>query len=377
MEKRDYYEVLGVPRDATADDIKKAFRQKALSFHPDRNPGDKEAEEKFKQAAEAYSVLGDAEKRATYDRFGENGLRGEGFAGFPGFDSSVFEDFEDILGNFFGFGFGDLFGGGGRPGRRAARKGRDLSLEIQISLEEAGAGIEKEITLNRAEVCSSCQGSGLRPGAKKSTCPSCGGRGQIRHQQGFFTVARTCPHCAGEGELITAPCQECGGSKLSRKKSTLKIRVPAGIDDGSRLRIGGEGEAGGQGVPRGDLYVMVRVKEHPFFHRENQHLSCEISISIAQAAFGITVDIPTLEGRESFKIPSGTQSGEVFRLRGKGIRDLESRRTGDLFVKVLVETPTNLTKEQKNLIRELAQLRGENLERLDKTEIAKDKNFIH
>ena len=379
MEKRDYYDVLGVSRGASIEEIKKAYRQKALQFHPDRNPGDKEAEEKFKQAAEAYSVIGDPDKRATYDRFGHDGLRGEGFTGFSGFDSSVFEDFEDILGNFFGFsfGFGDFFGGSGRQRRRSAQKGRDLALEMEITLEEAAVGVEKEISINRAEYCPSCEGTGLRPGTQKAACPTCGGRGQIRHQQGFFTVARTCSQCGGKGEVITAPCEECKGSSLTRRKNSLNVRIPTGIDDGSQLRIAGAGEAGERGAPRGDLYVMIRVKKHSFFHRENQHLSCEISLSFVQAALGITADIPTLEGSESLKIPAGTQSGEVFRLRGRGLRDLESRRTGDLFVKVRVETPTNLTKEQKAILRQLGELRGENLEHLDKTESQKDKNLVH
>ena len=379
MEKRDYYDVLGVSRGASIEEIKKAYRQKALQFHPDRNPGDKEAEEKFKQAAEAYSVIGDPDKRATYDRFGHDGLRGEGFTGFSGFDSSVFEDFEDILGNFFGFsfGFGDFFGGSGRQRRRSAQKGRDLALEMEITLEEAAVGVEKEISINRAEYCPSCEGTGLRPGTQKAACPTCGGRGQIRHQQGFFTVARTCSQCEGKGEVITAPCEECKGSGLTRRKNSLNVRIPTGIDDGSQLRIAGAGEAGERGAPRGDLYVMIRVKKHSFFHRENQHLSCEISLSFVQAALGITADIPTLEGSESLKIPAGTQSGEVFRLRGRGLRDLESRRTGDLFVKVRVETPTNLTKEQKAILRQLGELRGENLEHLDKTESQKDKNLVH
>ncbi|MCX6576629.1 MAG: molecular chaperone DnaJ, partial [Candidatus Aminicenantes bacterium] len=280
MEKRDYYDILGVSRGASAEEIKKAYRQLALKHHPDRNQGDKEAEEKFKEGAEAYSVLGDPRKRTTYDRFGHDGLRGEGFTGFSGYDSSVFEDFEDILGNFFGFsfGFGDFFGTGAGQRRRSPQRGRDLVLEIEISLEEAAAGIEKEISLNRAEFCPTCQGTRLRPGARKAACPTCGGRGQIRHQQGFFTVARTCSRCGGQGEVITAPCEGCRGSGHIRQKRTLKIHIPAGIEDSSRLRVSAEGEAGERGVPRGDLYVAVRVKEHPFFERQNQHLSCEILI---------------------------------------------------------------------------------------------------
>lgn len=379
MEKRDYYDVLGVSRDASPEDIKKAYRQQALKFHPDRNPEDNQAEEKFKEAAEAYSILGDPQKRATYDRFGHDGLRGEGFSGFSGFDSSIFEDFEDILGNFFGFsfGFGDFFGTGSRQRRRSPQRGRDLALEIEITLEEAAAGVDREITLNRAEFCPSCQGTRLRPGARKAACPGCGGRGQVRHQQGFFTVARTCSQCGGEGEVITAPCEECQGSGHIRQKRTLKIHIPAGMEDGSRLRVSDEGEAGERGVSRGDLYVVVRVKKHVFFERENQHLTCQISISFIQAALGITAEIPTFDGCEILKIPPGTQSGEVFRLRGKGMKDLESRRIGDLFVKIRVETPADLSKDQKQLLRQLAELRGEKLEHLDKIEILGRKNLVH
>ncbi len=379
MEKKDYYNILGLTRGASAEDIKRAYRQLALKYHPDRNPGDREAEEKFKAGAEAYSVLGDPQKRATYDRFGHEGLRGEGFTGFSGFDSSVFEDFEDILGNFFGFsfGFGDLFGTGTRPRRRSSQRGRDLGLEIEITLEEAASGVDREITLNRSEFCPSCQGTRLRPGARKAACPTCGGRGQIRHQQGFFTVARTCSHCAGEGEVITSPCEECQGSGHVRQKRTLKIHVPAGIEDGSRLRVTAEGEVGERGGLRGDLYVGVRVKVHPFFKRENHHLSCAIWISFVQASLGVTAEIPTLAGSEILKVPPGTQSGTVFRLRGKGIKDLESRRTGDLFVKIQVRIPTDLNKEERHLLRQWAELRGEKLERLDKIDLEKNKNSVH
>jgi molecular chaperone DnaJ len=376
MQKKDYYEVLGVSRNASGDEIKKAYRQMALRYHPDRNPGNKEAEEKFKVAAEAYSVLADPQKRATYDQFGQEGLRGEVF---PGFNSTIFEDFEDILGNFFGFnfGFGDLFGTGTRQRRYQPQRGRDLALEIEITLEEAASGLEKEITLNRAEQCPTCQGTKLRPGTKKAVCPSCGGRGQIRHQQGFFTVARTCSHCAGNGEVISTPCDDCHGAGHVRQKKALKIRIPAGIDDGSRLRISGEGEAGEREARRGDLYIVVHVKKHDFFEREENHLSCEIELSFIQAALGITVEIPTLSGSERLKIPPGTQSGEVFRLKGFGLKDLESRRLGDLFIKVHVKIPGDLSKEQKGLLRHLAELRGENLEFMDRHTIRKEKRTVH
>jgi molecular chaperone DnaJ len=379
MAKRDYYEVLGIDRGASTEDVKKAYRQMALKYHPDRNPGDKESEEKFKEAAEAYAVLGDLRKRATYDRFGYEGLRGEGFSGFQGFDSSIFEDFEDILGNFFGFnfGFGDLFGGASRSRRQQPQRGRDLALEFEISLEEAAAGVVKEITINRAEHCPTCKGSRLRPGTKKSVCPACGGRGQIRHQQGFFTLARTCSRCGGSGELVSTPCEECRGTGHVREKRVLHVRVPEGIDDGTRLRIEGEGEAGEFGARRGDLYVAVRVKRHDFFERNGTNLYGEISLSVAQASLGLTVEIPIFSGSEKLKIPPGTQPGEVFRLRGRGVRDLQSHRMGDLFIKVQVETPENLTKEQKNLLRELAKERGENLDFIDQRALKKIKRVAH
>jgi molecular chaperone DnaJ len=372
MDKRDYYEILGVGRDAGADAIKKAYRQSALKHHPDRNPGDKAAEDRFKEAAEAYSVLGDPQKRGLYDQYGHSGLRGESFQGF---NSTIFEDFEDILGNFFGFnfGFGDIFGGSRRT-RTQDLRGRDLALELEISLEEAAGGVEKEIALTRAEACPECRGTGMKAGAKRTSCPSCGGRGQVRHQQGFFTVARTCSHCGGAGEIITAPCGECRGSGTAKQKKSLRVRVPAGVTEGSRLRLTGEGEAGERGSARGDLYVVLRVRKHDFFEREDNHLTCQISISFIQAALGVIVEIPLLAGgEEKLKIPAGTQSGEVFRIKGGGVRDMDSRRTGDLYVRVAVRTPDDLSKEQKTLLKQLAEMRGESLETLDAQTVRRSK----
>ena len=372
MDKRDYYEILGVPRNSGADAIKKAYRQEALKHHPDRNPGDKAAEDRFKEAAEAYSVLGDAQKRSLYDQYGHAGLRGEGFQGF---NSTIFEDFEDILGNFFGFnfGFGDIFGGSRRP-RAQDLRGRDLALEMEISLEEAAAGVERDIALTRAETCPECRGTGMKAGAKRASCPACGGRGQVRHQQGFFSVARTCSHCGGSGEIITAPCGECRGSGTAKQKKSLRVRVPAGVTEGARLRLTGEGEAGERGSARGDLYVVFRVRKHDFFEREDNHLTCEISISFIQAALGVAVEIPLLGGgQEKLKIPAGTQSGEVFRIKGAGVRDMDSRRTGDLYVRVAVRTPDDLSKEQKTLLKQLAELRGESLEMLDEQTVRRSK----
>ncbi|MDP2916026.1 MAG: molecular chaperone DnaJ [Candidatus Aminicenantes bacterium] len=372
MRKNDYYNVLGVSQNASPDEIKKAYRQLALKHHPDRNPGDQGAEERFKEAAEAYSVLGEPQKRSLYDQYGHEGLRGETFSGF---NSTVFEDFEDILGNFFGFNFsfGDLFGAGTRQRRHQPQRGGDLALEMGITLEEAAAGVDKEISLNREEHCPVCQGTGMKPGSKKGTCLACGGRGQVRHQQGFFTMARTCSHCGGSGEIITTACEECRGAGHIRKKNELRVRIPAGVEDGSRLRISNEGEAGERGAGRGDLYVVIKVKKHDFFDREENHLVCDISISFVQAALGVTVEIPLFEGSEKLRIPPGTQSGEVIRLKGRGLKDLESRRLGDLFVKVQVRTPEDLSKDQKSLLRQLAELRGESLECIDRETVKKQK----
>jgi molecular chaperone DnaJ len=377
MAKKDYYQVLGVARDASAEEIKKAYRQLALRHHPDRNPGSKEDEEKFKEAAEAYSVLADAEKRSVYNRFGHDGLRGEGFQGFSGFDSSVFGDFEDILGNFFGFSFGDLFGGrvSGRGGARRSR-GRDLAVEIELGLEEAAAGVEKEIKLSRAESCPACRGSKRKPGTSAERCPSCGGAGQVRYQQGFFTMARTCPRCQGAGEFNASPCETCHGKGHVREKRSLKVRIPAGVADGSRLRLVGEGDAGDEGMPMGDLYVVTRVRRHPFFEREGNDLACEITISFSQAALGARIEIPTLDGSEVLKVPAGTQPGEIIRLKGLGVQDVAGRRRGDLFVKVLVRTPDNLSKEQKTLLAKLAEVRGENTESVDKSVIHRLKDIL-
>lgn len=359
MIKKDYYEVLGIPRNATSSEVKKAYRQMAMKFHPDKNPNNKEAEDKFKEAAEAYSVLIDSEKRSIYDRLGHDGLRGEGFSGFTGFNSSIFEDFEDILGNFFNFGFGDIFGTRQRAKSYYPQRGRDLALEYEVSLKEAAFGVAKEIKLNRVELCPVCHGSRMRPGTQKSVCRTCQGKGQVRYQQGFFVIARTCSTCKGTGEIITAPCLDCKGNGKVRKRSTLTIKIPAGVDEGTKLRIEGEGEAGDQGTPRGDLYVIIRLKKHDFFEREGSNLYCEMRIPFTQAALGTTLPIPTFDGDEILRIPAETQPGEVFRLKGKGIKDLHSHKKGDLFVKVDVEIPRNLTKEQQALLQQFARSRGE------------------
>ena len=376
MTKRDYYEILNVQKNASSDEIKKAYRQMALKCHPDRNPGNKEAEEKFKEAAEAYSVLVDSEKRSIYDRYGHNGLRGEGFSGFSGFNSSIFGDFEDILGNFFGFGFGDIFGTG-RQRAQNQRRGRDLALEYEISFEEAAFGLEKEINLTRAETCQACHGSRMKPGTQKSVCQHCQGRGQTRFQQGFFSISRTCSHCEGIGEVINIPCEECRGTGKVKGKKTLQVKIPAGVDNGTRMRIEGEGESGDAGASRGDLYIVIQVKKHKYFEREDNNLFCQITISFTKAAMGTNAEIPALDQTEILKVPAGTQSGEVFRLKGRGIKDVHSHRKGDLYIKVIVKTPENLSKMQKDLLKQFAESQGEKFDTLEKNIIDKVKNIFH
>ena len=377
MIETDYYEVLGVSRTAEAGEIKKAYRQLALKYHPDRNPGNKQAEDQFKEAAEAYSVLIDPERRSIYDRFGQNGLRGEGFSGFSGFNSSVFEDFEDILGSFFNIGFGDIFGAQGRTRSNRPQRGRDLALELNISLKEAAFGLEKEIKLNRTEWCGTCQGSKMKPGTQKSTCSQCQGSGQVRYQQGFFAISRTCSSCSGAGEIINVHCETCRGTGRTKSKKTMNIKVPPGVDSNMKLRIEGEGEPGDRGASRGDLYVLIHVAEHEFFGREGSALHCQIPVSFVQAALGTTIELPTLEGKEMLKIPAGTQPGGVIKLKNKGIKDLHSHRKGDLFIKVKVETPTHLSKEDKELLKKFADSRGESIDSLDRSFADKLKDIFN
>ncbi|MEW6368552.1 MAG: molecular chaperone DnaJ [Acidobacteriota bacterium] len=354
MNKRDYYEVLGVARNAGEQDVKSAYRKLAVKYHPDKNPGDKEAEERFKEAAEAYSVLGDPEKRKMYDAYGHHGPM---VGGFSGFDPSVFTGFEDILGDFFGFGFGDVFGG--RKRRRAsAQRGQDLRYDLEITFEQAASGLETKVKIPRLETCEACRGSGAASGSRVQ-CPTCHGHGQLRMQQGFFTISRTCSHCNGEGRIVKDPCKECRGrGRISREKP-LTLKIPAGVDNGSRLRLLGEGEAGPDGGPRGDLYVFLHVREHEFFKREDTNIYCNIPISFTQAALGATINVPTLHGDEALKIPDGTQSGTVFRLEGKGVPSLDGYGRGDQYVTVNVVVPRRLTREQKKLLQEFARLAEE------------------
>ena len=352
MSKRDYYEVLEVTRTATDVEIKSSYRRLAMKFHPDRNPGDHAAEEKFKEAAEAYSVLADEKKRGLYDRFGHAGVKSAAGGG-AGFDPSVFQefgDFADILGNMFGF--GDLFGGGRRRG--GPQRGADLRYDLEISFEESAMGAETSIQIPRQESCEKCSGSGAAPGSTASDCPQCKGQGQVRFQQGFFTVARTCPQCHGAGKIITKPCTTCRGAGRIARDRKITVKIPAGIATGQQLRLMGEGEAGSGGGPPGHLYVVVHVHEHSFFRRDGMNLFCEIPVNFTTVALGGEIQVPTLDGQETIKVPEGTQTGTTLRLRGKGMPDVSGRGRGDLFATVQVRTPKKLTKDQRRAIEQLA-----------------------
>lgn len=345
--KRDYYEVLGVARTASEQEIKSSYRKLALQYHPDRNPNNPDAEEKFKECSEAYAVLADADKRAAYDRFGHAGVGGAGAA--AGFDPAIFQDFSDLFGDFFGF--GDMFGGGRRRSR--AQRGPDLREDITLDFEEAVFGTETKVTVRRHETCEECKGSGAAAGKGPVTCRSCNGRGQVRYQQGFFSIARTCPTCQGTGSVITDPCLKCKGEGRVLRHRTIDAKVPAGVEDGTRIRFAGLGEAGAFGGPAGDLYVVLHVKEHPFFEREGNDLYCVMPISFSQAALGAEIVVPTLEGEHTLKIPEGTQSGATLRIRSKGVPVLNGHGKGDLFVEVRVQTPGKLSKRQRELLQEL------------------------
>ncbi len=347
MTKRDYYEILGVQRSASADEIKAAYRQAALRHHPDRNPGDRAAEEKFKEASEAYAVLSDAAKRRAYDTYGHQGVGG---GGMPDFDPATFVDFADILGDLFGF--GDLFGGRGRA--RAARRGADLAYDLEISLEEAAFGVERALEIPRTESCPRCEGSGAASQKDVVRCTACGGTGQQTLRQGFISIARTCPTCRGAGRTIRKPCEECRGAGTLRRTRTLEIRVPPGADTGSRLRVRGEGASGGPRARPGDLYITIHVREHEIFTREGEHLICELPLTFSQAALGTEVDAPLLGGEtKRLKIPAGTQTGAVFRLRGEGIRGRHG--AGDLLVRVTVRTPERLSRAGRAALEALAE----------------------
>ncbi len=354
--KRDYYEVLGVTRTASEQEIKSAYRKLALQHHPDRNPNNPDAEERFKECTEAYTVLADTDKRASYDRFGHAGVNGMGAGGF---DPTIFQDFGD-LGDILGsiFGMGDMFGGRGGRRRSWAQRGGDLRYDLTLEFEEAVFGTERKVQIRRHESCEACNGSGIPPGREPATCRTCGGRGQVRYQQGFFSIARTCSGCQGRGTVITNPCKSCHGEGRQVGERTIEVKVPSGIEDGTRIRYGSQGEAGVHGGPAGDLYIVLHVKEHAMFEREGRDLHCAVPVSFAQAALGAELNIPTLEGAEKLKIPEGTQSGTVFKLRNRGVPVLNGRGKGDLYVEVKVHTPAKLSKRQRELLEEFAATDG-------------------
>jgi molecular chaperone DnaJ len=365
--KRDCYEVLGVGPSATVEEIKKAYRKLALKHHPDRNPGDKPAEERFREATEAYQILSDGDRRAQYDRFGHAAFeQGAGFGGFD-FSGAGFEDvFSDIFGDFFG----------GRRGRTRARRGEDLRYDLEITFEEAINGVEKKIDVPRTVACADCGGLGTRDGRPRETCTVCRGSGQVRYQQGLFSIAKTCGHCQGQGSVLRDPCRTCGGSGAARSMQTLNVRIPAGVDTGSRLKLRGEGEAGSSGGPAGDLYVVLHVQEHPLFARSGIDVVCDVPVSFTQAALGTEMDVPTVGGKIKLKIPAGTQSGTVFRLKGKGARDLRGYGHGDGLVRVVVETPKKLTAKQRAVLEEFARISGEEVHPISKGFLDKVKEIF-
>ncbi|MBU1691401.1 MAG: molecular chaperone DnaJ [Gammaproteobacteria bacterium] len=354
MSKRDFYEILGVNKDANDDEIKKAYRKLAMKFHPDRNPDNPKAEEHFKEAKEAYEILSDPSKRTAYDQYGHAGVDQQaGMGGAGGFSGGFADAFGDI--------FGDIFGGagGGRGGRSNVYRGADLRYNLEISLEDAARGTETKIRIPTMAECDTCHGSGAKAGSKPETCPTCAGHGQVRMQQGFFSIQQACPKCHGSGKVIAHPCGTCQGSGRVKQYKTLAVKIPSGVDEGDRIRLSGEGEAGVNGGPSGDLYVVIQIKAHSVFQRDHNDLHCEMPISFTTAALGGEIEIPTLDGHAKIKIPAETQSGKVFRLRGKGIKGVRSSAHGDLMCHMVVETPVSLTERQKELLRELETLNEE------------------
>jgi molecular chaperone DnaJ len=354
MAKRDYYETLGVSRNAPEAEIKKAYRRLAMKHHPDRNPDDKAAEAKFKEAKEAYEILTDQQKRAAYDQFGHAGVDPSAAAGARGgfYGGAAGANFSDIFGDV----FGDIFGGGRARGGPQAHRGTDLRYTLEIELEKAVHGTEVRIRVPTLTACETCKGSGAKPGTQPTTCPTCAGHGQVRMQQGFFSIQQTCPNCRGAGRVVTSPCPDCHGEGRVRHTKTLSVKVPAGVDEGDQIRLAGEGEAGDTGAPPGDLYVQVRLKPHPIFKRDGDDLHCEMPVSVATATLGGDVEVPTLGGLARLKIPPGTQSDKVFRLGGKGVTNVRNGHTGDLYCHTTIETPVNLTRKQRELLEEFDRL---------------------
>lgn len=367
-EKRDYYEILGIHRNASETEIKKAFRKLALQHHPDKNPGDKSAEERFKEGTEAYEVLSDPQKRAQYDQFGHAGVGGgSGFySGGFGAGSPFGDIFSDI--------FGDIFGGGRQRGR--GRRGDDLQYNMEISFEEAAFGVENKVDIPYAKRCDGCGGSGARLGTEAKTCPTCRGAGQVRFQQGLFSMSRTCSHCSGEGRVVDDPCPTCHGSGSVRDRKTLSVKVPPGVETGNRLKLAGEGGQGTKGGPNGDLYVLLTVRDHPIFTRDGNDVVCDIPISFTQAALGCEIEVPSLDGKLLLKIPEGTQSAKTFRMRGKGIPSLQGYGRGDQLVVIRVETPVNLTRRQKELLEEFSRISGEATQPMRKRFFDKVKDIL-
>ncbi|MBN2513640.1 MAG: molecular chaperone DnaJ [Sedimentisphaerales bacterium] len=359
MAKRDYYDVLGVEKNASADEIKRVYRRMALKYHPDKNPGDKEAEAKFKECAEAYEVLSDAEKRKRYDQYGHEGLRG---AGVHDYSHMNVQDISDMFGDMFGDLFGDMFGGGRRRSSRShgQSRGYDLETSVELTLEEVAKGTEKTIEFTRQDICTDCGGTGAAKGKAPTRCPTCGGTGQVQRAGlgGFFQMVSTCPTCQGTGQVITDPCRKCRGTGFIPKKRTLSVKIPAGVHEGQGIRVSGEGEPGKHGGPRGDLYCYVRVKAHPFLMRDGSNLVVTVPLRFTQMTLGDTIDVPTLDGTRQLKISAGTQHGDIFRIRGQGLPELRSGRSGDLLVRVMVEIPKKLTSEQQDLLQKFAQTEG-------------------
>ncbi len=346
--KRDYYEILGINRNASDNEIKASYRKLAMKYHPDRNPGNKEAEENFKEAAEAYEVLRDPQKRGIYDQYGHQGLEGSGFSGFSGFED-IFSSFGDIFEDFFGF-------GSGRRSKSRVQRGADLRYDLRLNFMEAAFGKETEINVEKLELCSECNGNGCSPGTHLENCAHCSGTGQISRSQGFFTVRTTCPHCRGRGQSIPHPCSNCRGGGKVRASKKVAVKIPAGVDAGSRLRLTAEGEPGAYGGPSGDLYVFIHVEPHEFFQRDDVDVVCQIPISFVQAALGAEMDVPTLQGQRKLAIPKGTQPGDLFRFQGEGIPSLRNGSRGDQIIQVAIRTPTSLNKKQEALLKEFAQL---------------------